>query len=96
MRYDQDFTHWQGVELSDGLVIAAAQHRRTMAALVHGEPPDIDCEELVQHAVCALIGPFGTGHGPLCGVVTIDFDAGTITDENNADVVLGDRMPWET
>ena len=93
---DENFSYYQGVELSDGRVIPASEHLRTMADLIRGEPPGIDYEELVDSAVCALMGhSFGIGPFTLRGVVIVDFDTCTITDEKNADVVLGDKMPWE-
>jgi hypothetical protein len=93
---DEGFTHYRGVEMSDGRVIPASKDQWTMADLVQGGPPDIDFDELVESAVCALMGDaFGIGPVSVDGVVIIDFDACTITDEKNADVVLGDRMPWE-
>ena len=66
-----------------------------MADLVRGEPRGIDYDELVENAVSALMGPYGEGPFTLQGVVIIDFDACTITDEKNANVVLGDKQPWE-
>jgi hypothetical protein len=92
---DESFTHHQGVEMSDGRVIPTSPALRTMADLLHGEPRGVDYDELVENAVSALMGHYGEGPYTLQGVVIIDFDACTITDEKNADVVLGDKMPWE-
>jgi hypothetical protein len=92
---DESFTHYQGVEMSDGRVIPASPDLRTMADSLHGEPRGIDYDELVENAVAALMGHFGIGPYTLYGVVIVDFDACTITDQKNIDVVLGDKMPWE-
>ena len=92
---DESFTQYQGVELSDGRVIPASPALQTVTDLVHGEPRGIDYDEVVESAVSALMGHYGEGPFALHGVVIIDFDACTITDEKNADVVLGTKMPWE-
>jgi hypothetical protein len=81
---DESFTHVLGIEMSDGGVIPAAPHDGTE-----------DIAELVEDAAAALMGHFDVGSFVLYGVVIIDFDACTITDEKNADVVFGDKMPWE-
>jgi hypothetical protein len=82
---DESFTYVLGIEMSDGRVIpAAAPHDGTEGSA-----------QLVENAVAALMGLYGEGPYTLHGVVIIDFDACTITDEGNADVVLGDKMPWE-
>jgi hypothetical protein len=81
---DESFTHVLGVETSDGRVIRAAPHDGTEGVA-----------QLVENAVAALMGHFGTGPYTLRGVVIIDFDACAITDERNADIVFGDKMPWE-
>jgi hypothetical protein len=84
---DESFTNVLGIEMSDGRVIPAE--------LAGEEVPGIDCGQLVDDAVCALMGHYGEGPFTLHGIVIIDFDACTITDEKNADVVLGDKNPWE-
>jgi hypothetical protein len=84
---DESFTYFDGVEMSDGRVIKANSLGR--------EARGIDCNQLVEDAVSALMGGFDAGPFILHGVVIIDFDACTITDEKNADVVLGDKKPWE-
>jgi hypothetical protein len=92
---DESFTYYQGVEMSDGHVIPASSVLRTMADPVRGEPRCIDYDGLVENAVSALMGHYGEGPFSLQGVVIIDFDACTVTDEKNIDIVLGDKMPWE-
>jgi hypothetical protein len=92
---DESFTPYHGVEMSDGHVIPASSALRTMADRVRGEPRGIDYAELVENAVSALMGTYDAGEFTLHGVVIIDLDACTITDEKNIDVVLGDKMPWE-
>jgi hypothetical protein len=84
---DESFTNVLCVEMSDGRVVPAE--------LAGDEVSGIDCSELVDDAVCALMGHYGEGPFTLHGVVIIDFDACTITDEKNVDVVLGDKNPWE-
>jgi hypothetical protein len=84
---DESFTYFDGVEMSDGRVIKANSLGR--------EARGIDCGQLVEDAVSALMGRFDAGPFILHGVVIVDFDACTITDEKNADVVLGDKKPWE-
>jgi hypothetical protein len=41
------------------------------------------------------MGTFDAGEFVVHGVLVIDFDACTITDEKNADVIFGNKMPWE-
>ncbi len=84
---DESFTYFRAVEMSDGRVIAAEPFRN--------EAGRIDCDQLIENAAAALMGSFDAGEFVLHGVLTIDFDACTITDEKNADVVFGDKMPWE-
>jgi hypothetical protein len=82
---DESFTYLLGVEMSDGRMIPAALHDEAE-----------DTAQLVESAVFALMDEsFGIGPLTLQGVVIIDVDACTITDEKNADVVLGDKKPWE-
>jgi hypothetical protein len=81
---DESFTHVLGIEMSDGRVLPAAPHDGTEGSA-----------QLVEDAVSALMGHYGEGPYSLRGVVIIDFDVCTITDERNADIVLGDKMPWE-
>jgi hypothetical protein len=84
---DEGFTYFRGVEMRDGRVIPAESFRR--------EGRGDDCEELTGNAVYALMGTFDAGEFILHGVVIVDVDACTITDEKNADVVFGGKMPWE-
>jgi hypothetical protein len=82
---DESFTHVLGVEMTDGRVIPAEPHDETD-----------DTAQLVENAVFALMDDsFGIGPLTLRGVVIIDFDACTITDEKNADIVFGHKRPWE-
>jgi hypothetical protein len=84
---DESFTYFRGVEMSDGRVITAESLRE--------EVRGIDREQLVENAAAALMGSFDVGEFVLHGVLIIDFDACTITDEKNPDIVFGDKMPWE-
>jgi hypothetical protein len=84
---DESFTYFKAVEMRDGRVIPADELQR--------EVRGVDCEHLVENAAQALMGGFDAGSFKLHGVLTIDFDACTITDETNADVVFGDKKPWE-
>jgi hypothetical protein len=84
---DESFAYYHGMEMSDGRMITEEQLRKIAE--------DVDCHQLVGNAVFALMGIFDAGPFVLHGVVTIDFDACTITDEKNADVVLGGKKPWE-
>jgi hypothetical protein len=81
---DESFTYVLGIEMSDGRVIPAGPQDETEGSA-----------QLVENAVSALMGHYGEGPFTLHGVVIVDFDACTITDEKNIDVVLGDKMPWE-
>lgn len=83
---DESFTHLHGVEMSDGRVTDDP----------HEQPQAIDFDDLVETAVSALLGSFDAGEFLLRGAVIIDFDACTITDEKNADVVFGDKVVWRT
>jgi hypothetical protein len=80
---DESFTYVTGVEMRDGRVVAAADLR------------GVDYDQLIEDAAHALMGRFDAGAFQLHGVLTIDFDACTITDEKNVDVVFGDKKPWE-
>jgi hypothetical protein len=84
---DESFTHLHGIQMSDSRIISKTRLR--------GEAASVRCHELVQYAVSALMGRYGVGEYLLHGGVTIDCDACTITDEKNANVVFGDKMPWE-
>jgi len=79
---DESFTYFRGIEMSDGRLIRAES--------THGETRGIDCDELIADAAFALMGRhFDAGEFVLHGAVVIDFDACTITDESNIDVVFG-------
>jgi hypothetical protein len=84
---DESFTHFLGIEMRDGRVIHAD--------LIGGEAKGVDCKQLVEDAVSALMGSYGAGGFELYGAVIIDFDACTVTDEKNIDIVFGDKNPWE-
>jgi hypothetical protein len=85
---DESFTHLHGVEMSDGRVIETEEVRNTAQT--------VDYDQLVEDAVSALMGHYGAGEFMLRGALVIDFDACTITDEKNADVVFGDKAAWRT
>ncbi len=79
-----------------------AQDREALAARILGREAETgearcldDFEGLVWNAAAALMGSFDAGEFLLHGVVTIDLNACTITDDRNADVVFGGKMPWE-
>jgi hypothetical protein len=76
---DESFTHFRRIEMSDGRVISGQSIDGTLAE---------DCEGLVANATAALMGRFGAGEFALYGAVVIDFDACTITDETDIDVVF--------
>jgi hypothetical protein len=78
---DESFTYFRSIEMSDGRVISAGSMR---AKIIR-----IDCEQLIADAASALMGYFSAGEFVLHGAVVIDFEACTITDERNVDVVFG-------
>jgi hypothetical protein len=87
---DESFTYFRGIEMHDGRMISRER--------LGDETAGVPCDELVENAVCALMGIFDAGEFHLYGAVTIDCDACTITDEKNRDVVgavLDGKMPWE-
>jgi len=80
---DESFTHFRGIEMSDG-------RRLISAELIRGETRGIDCDQLIRDSTSALMGRhFDAGEFVLRGAVVIDFDACTITDERDVDVVFG-------
>jgi hypothetical protein len=83
---DESFTHFHGFEMRDSRAVTEETLRKVAE--------DIDGGELVDHAVTALMGSYGAGEFRLYGAVIIDFDACTITDEQDAGVVLGDKTAW--
>ncbi|WP_298882568.1 hypothetical protein [uncultured Bradyrhizobium sp.] len=74
---DESFTHFRSVEMNDGRVISEVGNG------------GLDYSALIDEAASAIMGRFDAGEFMLRGVLTIDFDACTITDEKNADVVFG-------
>jgi hypothetical protein len=83
---DESFTHYHGVEMRDS--------RALSEEVLCKVAEDIDGDQLVEDAVTALMGRYGAGEFILRGAVIIDFDAYTITDEKDADVVFGDKLQW--
>jgi hypothetical protein len=79
---DESFTRIRGIEMRDGRVIAVES--------IRSETQGIDCEQLVENAAFALMGTYDAGEFVLRGALVIDFDACTITDEGDADVVFGE------
>jgi hypothetical protein len=79
---DESFTYFRNIEMSDGRVISAD--------MIRGEAEGINCEQLIEDAAFALMGHFDAGEFVLRGAVVIDFDACTITDESDVDVVFGE------
>jgi hypothetical protein len=84
---DESFTHFTGIQMRDSRVVPARELRWSLKRF--------DYNGLVDLAVGALMGSYGDGGFVLRGVVIIDVDACTITDEKNLDVVFGDKKPWE-
>lgn len=81
---DESLTHFRSIEMSDGRLIPAESIRR--------ETRGIDCDQLITDATFALMGRhFDAGEFLLRGAVVIDFDACTITDERDVDVVFGQQ-----
>jgi hypothetical protein len=78
---DESFAHFRSIETSDGRMISAE--------LIGEETRGIDCFQLIEDAAFALLGRHDAGEFVLRGAVVIDFDACTITDEMDADVVFG-------
>jgi hypothetical protein len=83
---DESFTHFQGVEMSDGRVIEADELGKMS--------PAVDYQALVDDAVSAFMGSYGAGEFFWYGAVVIDFDTCTLTDEKNEDVVFGKNAAW--
>jgi hypothetical protein len=83
---DESFTHYHGVEMGDSRVLSEELLRKVAEA--------VDCDQLVEDAVTVLMGGYGAGEFALRGALIIDFEACTITDEENADVVFGDKIEW--
>jgi len=75
---DESFSHFRGIEMNDGRVISTFGE----------ETAAINGYELVGNAAFALLGRHDAGEFLLRGAVVIDFDACTITDEKDIDVVF--------
>jgi hypothetical protein len=80
---DESFTHLYEAEMNDGRKIAPD-------ALPKGA--GVDFEQLFEMAIFAIMGSYDGGEFVLRGAAVIDFEACTITDEKNADVVFGDNI----
>jgi hypothetical protein len=78
---DESFTHLRAVEMSDGQKNFDVTSLRS-AGVAFGQ--------VVEDATYAIMGTFGAGEFALRGAVIIDFDACTITDEKDIDVVFHD------
>jgi hypothetical protein len=78
---DESFAHFRSIEMSDGRMISAE--------LIGEDTAGINCFQLIEDAVFALMGRHDAGEFVLRGAVVIDFDACTITDERDVDVVFG-------
>lgn len=81
---DESFARFRSIEMSDGRAISAE--------LIDEETEEtkgIDCSQLIEHAAFALMGGHDAGEFLLRGALVIDFDACTITDEKDVDVVFG-------
>lgn len=74
---DESFTHFRSVEMNDGRRIFDVGNW------------ELDYSALIEDAASAIMGTFDAGEFMLRGVLTIDFDACTITDEKDAAVVFG-------
>jgi hypothetical protein len=85
---DESFTYYHGTEMRDGGVISEE--------LLGKIAEDIDCDQLVENAVAAIMGGFDAGDFVLHGAIVIDFEACTITDEKDPGVVFGDKMAWRS
>jgi len=77
---DESFTHLRSIEMGDGRVISVES--------IPSEIRDIDYGQLIEHAAFALVGRHDAGELVLRGAVVIDFDACTITDEKDIDLVF--------
>ena len=77
---DESFTHLRSIEMGDGRVISVVS--------IPSGIRDIDYGQLIEHAAFALVGRHDAGEFVLRGAVVIDFDACTITDEKDIDLVF--------
>jgi hypothetical protein len=78
---DESFTHYRGIEMSDGRVISAAE---SIGEKIGAQ----EIGQLIEDAASALLGSFDAGEFVVRGALAIDFEACTITDERNVDVVF--------
>ena len=78
---DESFTYFCSIEMSDGRVVPMESIRT--------ETNGVDCEKLILDAASALMGYFDAGEFVLHGALVIDFDACTVTDEKDVNVVFG-------
>jgi hypothetical protein len=79
---DESFARVRRIEMSDGRVL-------------YDVTRDLNCYQLIEDAAFALLGSHDAGEFLLRGAVIIDFDACTITDERDLDVVFGQQRPAE-
>jgi hypothetical protein len=84
---DESFTHITAVQLSDGKIIAPGDFDKKIRSLAP--------EALIEKAVFGVMARFDAGEFCLRGAVIIDFEACTITDEANADIVFGEKTLWD-
>jgi hypothetical protein len=79
---DESFTYLRSVEMSDGRLILPEATR--------AERTGIDYDQLIADAAAAFMGHrYDAGEFVLYGAVVIDFDACTVTDERDVNVVFG-------
>lgn len=83
---DESFTLVLGIEMSNGRVIETAAFGK--------EVQGVNYRELVDEAVFAVMGGFAAGEFTLRGAIIIDFDACVIMDEQDPDVVFGNKPIW--
>ena len=79
--FDESFTHLHAVEMNDG---------RKNFDVIGLKSIGVDFEQVVEDATYAVMGTFGAGEFMLRGAIIIDFDACTITDEKDFDMVFHD------
>jgi hypothetical protein len=82
---DAQFTSCEAIVRRDGA--------RLEGAALRAETASVDGERLVEQAVAALMGRFDAGPFLLRGAVRIDFDACTIIDEQDPDIVFPEAAP---
>jgi hypothetical protein len=84
---DESFVHLRSVEMTDGRTISAK--------LISEEKRAINFAQLVERAAFAFLGRHDAGEFVMRGALVIDFDACTITDEKDVDVVFGAEDGWD-